>query len=84
MALVQHELSEPYVIYTYRYFLQQWCAPLPTSLAYLAHMIPLSLLSSRLRRPHLAFLVSSHRCRRANHADLDASCCSPGLSESVV
>ena len=26
MALVQHELSEPYVIYTYRYFLQQWCA----------------------------------------------------------
>ncbi len=24
MALVQHELSEPYVIYTYRYFLQQW------------------------------------------------------------
>lgn len=25
MALVQSELSEPYVIYTYRYFLQQWC-----------------------------------------------------------
>jgi hypothetical protein len=25
MALVQHELSEPYVIYTYRYFLHQWC-----------------------------------------------------------
>ncbi|KAH9948496.1 acyl-CoA N-acyltransferase [Amylocystis lapponica] len=24
MALVQHELSEPYVIYTYRYFLHQW------------------------------------------------------------
>ena len=24
MALVQHELSEPYVIYTYRYFLRQW------------------------------------------------------------
>ncbi|KAI5117270.1 hypothetical protein M0805_001000 [Coniferiporia weirii] len=24
MALVQSELSEPYVIYTYRYFLQQW------------------------------------------------------------
>lgn len=24
MALVQSELSEPYVIYTYRYFLHQW------------------------------------------------------------
>ena len=24
MSLVQSELSEPYVIYTYRYFLQQW------------------------------------------------------------
>ncbi|OBZ74567.1 N-alpha-acetyltransferase MAK3 [Grifola frondosa] len=24
MTLVQHELSEPYVIYTYRYFLHQW------------------------------------------------------------
>lgn len=24
MELVQHELSEPYVIYTYRYFLHQW------------------------------------------------------------
>jgi len=24
MALVQNELSEPYVIYTYRYFLHQW------------------------------------------------------------
>jgi N-alpha-acetyltransferase 30 len=24
MALVQTELSEPYVIYTYRYFLHQW------------------------------------------------------------
>ena len=24
MALVQSELSEPYVIYTFRYFLHQW------------------------------------------------------------
>ena len=24
MGLVQSELSEPYVIYTYRYFLHQW------------------------------------------------------------
>lgn len=24
MGLVQNELSEPYVIYTYRYFLHQW------------------------------------------------------------
>ncbi|KAI0688495.1 acyl-CoA N-acyltransferase [Cytidiella melzeri] len=33
MALVQHELSEPYVIYTYRYFLHQWYVRYP-SLAY--------------------------------------------------
>ncbi|KAF9006942.1 acyl-CoA N-acyltransferase, partial [Cyathus striatus] len=26
MALVQNELSEPYVIYTFRYFLHQWSA----------------------------------------------------------
>ncbi len=25
MTLVQSELSEPYVIYTFRYFLHQWC-----------------------------------------------------------
>ena len=24
MALVQSELSEPYVVYTFRYFLHQW------------------------------------------------------------
>jgi peptide alpha-N-acetyltransferase len=24
MGLVQNELSEPYVIYTFRYFLHQW------------------------------------------------------------
>ena len=31
ISLVEHELSEPYVIYTYRYFLNQWYAfpPLP-------------------------------------------------------
>ena len=27
ISLVEHELSEPYVIYTYRYFLNQWYAP---------------------------------------------------------
>jgi peptide alpha-N-acetyltransferase len=26
ISLVEHELSEPYVIYTYRYFLNQWYA----------------------------------------------------------
>jgi len=31
MSLVQTELSEPYVIYTYRYFLHQWCVPRPCS-----------------------------------------------------
>jgi hypothetical protein len=24
ISLVEHELSEPYVVYTYRYFLNQW------------------------------------------------------------
>jgi peptide alpha-N-acetyltransferase len=28
ISLVQSELSEPYVVYTYRYFLHQWSAPL--------------------------------------------------------
>lgn len=27
ISLVQNELSEPYVVYTYRYFLHQWLAP---------------------------------------------------------
>ena len=27
MGLVQTELSEPYVIYTYRYFLNEWSVP---------------------------------------------------------
>jgi peptide alpha-N-acetyltransferase len=26
-SLVETELSEPYVVYTYRYFLHQWSAP---------------------------------------------------------
>lgn len=28
ISLVQSELSEPYVVYTYRYFLHQWSVPL--------------------------------------------------------
>ena len=34
ISLVQSELSEPYVVYTYRYFLHQWSArfrPYPAS-----------------------------------------------------
>ena len=27
ISLVQGELSEPYVVYTYRYFLHQWSVP---------------------------------------------------------
>ncbi|KAF7421015.1 N-alpha-acetyltransferase mak3 [Pleurotus ostreatus] len=34
MSLVQNELSEPYVVYTYRYFLHQWLVP--PHLAFLA------------------------------------------------
>ena len=31
VSLVHSELSEPYVVYTYRYFLDQWCELLLTS-----------------------------------------------------
>jgi hypothetical protein len=31
ISLVQGELSEPYVVYTYRYFLHQWLVPPPHS-----------------------------------------------------
>jgi peptide alpha-N-acetyltransferase len=31
ISLVQGELSEPYVVYTYRYFLHQWSVPLSRS-----------------------------------------------------
>ena len=52
MALVQSELSEPYVIYTYRYFLHQW---------YVSRFLSsLDVVSDKLHpdRPHLSFLVS--------------------------
>ena len=42
ISLVEHELSEPYVIYTYRYFLNQWYAFPP----------PPPLLTKRLTPPH--------------------------------
>ena len=50
ISLVEHELSEPYVIYTYRYFLNQWCASLFSVSRPGAY--PAS------HRPHLSFLVS--------------------------
>ncbi|THG93608.1 hypothetical protein EW145_g8331 [Phellinidium pouzarii] len=37
MTLVQSELSEPYVIYTYRYFLQQCCCYARPHLSFLAY-----------------------------------------------
>lgn len=49
MALVQHELSEPYVIYTYRYFLHQWYVLLRFGVIYVV---------LRSGRPHLSYLVS--------------------------
>lgn len=51
MSLVQSELSEPYVIYTYRYFLHQWCArSVPSPRCSLMDCFPLC-------RPQLTFLV---------------------------
>ena len=49
MALVQSELSEPYVVYTFRYFLHQWCVRR-------ARVTP-SCSPTHSPRPHLAFLV---------------------------
>ena len=54
ISLVQGELSEPYVVYTYRYFLHQWSVPTFFSLT--PHdliLIP----SFHYCRPHLSFLV---------------------------
>jgi hypothetical protein len=50
ISLVEHELSEPYVIYTYRYFLNQWYV-FPSSPHPAQQLIP-------PHRPHLSFLVS--------------------------
>lgn len=52
MNLVQYELSEPYVIYTYRYFLHEWYA---CSVSF-----SLALTDRYMHRPHLCFLVSDH------------------------
>lgn len=51
MALVQNELSEPYVIYTFRYFLHQW--PVLLFVYRYRKLTPIS-----ISRPHLSFLVS--------------------------
>lgn len=64
ISLVQGELSEPYVVYTYRYFLHQWSAPLFPSVT------PHCLLTTDsphpvffFVRPHLSFLVRAAICR---------------------
>ncbi len=71
MALVQNELSEPYVIYTFRYFLHQWSVTFFPA----AKRAPISLLGrvpphlSKTHtlyfyccdnRPHLSFLVCTY------------------------
>jgi hypothetical protein len=53
--LVQTELSEPYVVYTYRYFLQGWYAPFRGAVHLSLRYQPLL---TRLHRPSLSFLVS--------------------------
>ena len=58
ISLVQGELSEPYVVYTYRYFLHQWSAT-PFSLT--PHRLMLTS-SFSLCRPHLSFLVRAPTC----------------------
>lgn len=54
ISLVQGELSEPYVVYTYRYFLHQWSAPLfPSATPHSSQLTPVFFFV----RPHLSFLV---------------------------
>ena len=48
IQLVEGELSEPYIIYTYRYFLHQWSVRL---------RVILRTRDEHSRRPHLSFLV---------------------------
>lgn len=45
MALVQNELSEPYVIYTFRYFLHQWSVAFIANVARVIDRISLLTLS---------------------------------------
>ena len=40
ISLVESELSEPYVVYTYRYFLHQWSVPALRHLRRTAHDYP--------------------------------------------
>ena len=54
ISLVQSELSEPYVVYTYRYFLHQWSACFPPFTPHSS--APLTVSPPNLR-PHLSFLV---------------------------
>lgn len=55
ISLVQSELSEPYVVYTYRYFLHQWSVPFSLNPAFDSDPPPPS------NRPHLSFLVRMDR-----------------------
>ncbi|KAF8622808.1 hypothetical protein AX15_006734 [Amanita polypyramis BW_CC] len=55
MALVQSELSEPYVIYTFRYFLHQW-----PHLSYLAYS----------NDPNMSQPVGVIVCKQSMHKDL--------------
>lgn len=75
MALVQRELSEPYVIFTYRYFLHQWCVLLVHSLVHDIHS------TCDVLRPHLSFLVSdSDKPVHRQYSKLDYS----GMPRRVV
>lgn len=56
MALVQSELSEPYVIYTFRYFLHQWCVALFVS-RFLSLTVRVRFCCSHLFGLFLRFLV---------------------------
>jgi hypothetical protein len=55
ISLVQGELSEPYVVYTYRYFLHQWSVCSAFS-RFTPHRLVLTP-SFDYCRPHLSFLV---------------------------
>lgn len=54
MALVQSELSEPYVIYTFRYFLHQWLVHVSPIVQMIIVFIGRVQASSRLSREQIS------------------------------
>ena len=87
ISLVESELSEPYVVYTYRYFLHQWSVPTSFHLRHIAQRLTRpSFLPSGLTFPSLyeyQYTVSSlMKCSRS-FVGLRRRCPAPGWGHSL-